>query len=94
MKALLNFYGKKASPCVDSEEILEKMQLSKPPTLQEIKMELEFGDGCGDIFPEMFKLLNILLVLPVGIASVERFFRQMKLVKTRLRSRLNEACKD
>ena len=37
----------------------------------------------------MFKLLNILLVLPVGTASVERSFSQMKLAKTRLRSRIN-----
>ena len=68
-------------PLVDSEEILsewrvfkrafakqkkalvEKNQLSKPPTLQEIKMES--CDGCADIFPEIIKQLNILLVLPV-----------------------------
>ena len=35
-------------------------------------MEMESGNGYGDIFPEMFKLLNILLVLPVGTASVGR----------------------
>ena len=73
---------------------MEKKQLSKPSTLQEIKMEMESGDGYGDIFPEMFKLSNILLVLPVGTASVERSSSQIKLVKTGLRSRLNEACED
>ena len=57
-------------------------------------MEMESGDGYGDIFPGMFKPLNILLVLPVRIASVKCSLSQMKLVKTRLRSRLNEACKD
>ena len=93
-------------PLVDSEEILSEWrvfkrgfakqkkalmkenQLSKPPTLQEIKMES--CDGYADIFPEIIKLLNILLVLPVGTASVERSFSQMKLVKTRLRSRIND----
>ena len=52
-------------------------------------MEMESDDGYGDIFPEMFKLLNILLVRPVRTASVERSLSPMKLIKTRLRSRLN-----
>ena len=38
----------------------------------------------------MFKLLNILLTLPVGTATVERSFSQMKLVKTRLRNRVSD----
>ena len=43
------------------------------------------------IFPEIFKLLNIILVLPVGTASVERSFIHMKRIKTRLRNRLSDA---
>ena len=77
--------------------LMKKNQLSKPPTLHEIKMEMESCDGYADIFPEiikllniLLKLLNILLVLAVGTASVERSFSQMKLVKTRLRSRIND----
>ena len=70
--------------------LMKKNQLSKPPTLQEIKMEMESCDGYADIFPEIIKLLNILLVLPVGTASVECSFSQMKLVKTRLRSRIDD----
>ena len=66
-------------------------QDSKIPTLQEIKAHMELGDGYADLFPEMFELLNILLALPLGTASVERSFSQMKLVKTRLRSRLNDS---
>ena len=42
------------------------------------------------IFPEMFKLINIMLTLPVGTATVERSFSQMKMIKTRLRNRLND----
>ena len=72
------------------EALMKKNQLSKPPTLQEIKMEMEPCDGHADIFPEIITLLNILLVLPVGTASVERSFSQMKLVKTRQRSRIND----
>ena len=73
-----------------NKALMKKNQLSKPPTLQEIKMEMESCDGCADIFPEITKLLNILLVLPVETASVEHSFSQMKLVKTRLRSRIND----
>ena len=46
------------------------------------------SDAYTDIFPEIFKLLNILLTLSVGTATVERSFSQMKLVKTRLRSKI------
>ncbi len=38
----------------------------------------------------MFKLLNIILALPVGTANVERSFSYMKQIKTRLRNRINE----
>ena len=53
-------------------------------------MEMESCDGYADIFPEIIKLLNILLVLPVGTASVKGSFSQIKLVKTRLRTRIND----
>ena len=52
--------------------------------------ELSIDQGYKDLFPEMFKLLDILLTLPVGTASVERSFSQMKLVKTRLRNRITD----
>ncbi len=42
------------------------------------------------IFPETFKLLNIILVIPVGTASVERSFSAMKLIKTRLCSGITD----
>ncbi len=43
----------------------------------------------NDIFPETFKLMNIILTIPIGTASVERSFSQMKMIKTRLRNRLS-----
>ena len=39
----------------------------------------------------MMKLLNIMLTIPVGTATVERSFSQMKMIKTRLRNRLSDA---
>ena len=41
-------------------------------------------------FPNLKKLVSIALVLPVTTATVERTFSDMKMVKTRLRSRLGE----
>ena len=48
------------------------------------------ADAYGGIFPEMFKLINIMLTLPVGTATVEGSFSQMNMIKTRLRNRLND----
>ena len=36
-------------------------------------------------------MVNILLSLPIGTASVERSFSQMKVMKTRPRNRLSDA---
>ena len=41
-------------------------------------------------FPNLSKLGSILMILPVTTATVERTFSTMKLVKTRLRSRMGE----
>ena len=43
--------------------------------------------GYGEIFLEKLKLLDILLTLPVAIATVECSFSQKKIVKTHLRNR-------
>ena len=43
------------------------------------------------ILPEMFKLLDILLAMPVGTASAERSFSPMKLIKSRLQSRISDS---
>ena len=48
------------------------------------------GNAYATMFPNIFKLLDILLTLPVGTATVECSFSQMKIMKTRLRSRLND----
>ena len=42
------------------------------------------------IFSETYCLINIMLTLPVGTATVERSFSQMKMIKTRLRNRLSD----
>ena len=42
------------------------------------------------LFPNLSKIGAICLSIPVTTASVERSFSQMKLIKTRLRSSLND----
>ena len=51
---------------------------------------METSHTYGGIFPETWKLLNITMALPVGTASVEWSFSQMKLIKSHLRSRLSD----
>ena len=48
------------------------------------------NDMLKTMFPNLHTLANICMALPVGTASVERSFSQMKMIKTRLRNRLNE----
>ena len=42
------------------------------------------------LFPNLCKIATINLSIPVSIASVERSFSQMKLIKTRIRSSFND----
>ena len=51
---------------------------------------MESGSSYSNIFSETFELMIILLTLPIGTASVERLFSQMKMIKTRLRNHLTD----
>uniref|UniRef100_A0A8R7QUZ5 HAT C-terminal dimerisation domain-containing protein n=1 Tax=Triticum urartu TaxID=4572 RepID=A0A8R7QUZ5_TRIUA len=42
------------------------------------------------MYPLFYRLLKLVIVLPIATATVERCFSAMKLVKTDLRSRLND----
>ena len=42
------------------------------------------------MFPNLNTLASICLTIPIETASVERNFSQMKMIKTRIRSRLGE----
>ena len=69
---------------------MEREKESVSPSMQEILDEMQTSHTFGGILPVTWKLLNITMGLPVGTASVERSFSQMKLIKTRLRSRLSD----
>ena len=52
--------------------------------------ELVCSDVMRTLFPNLCKIATISLSIPVSTASVQRSFSQMKLIKTRLRSSLND----
>ena len=52
--------------------------------------ELTTNDMLKTMFPDLNVLAGVCLTIPVGTASVERSFSQMKMIKTRLRNRLKD----
>ena len=68
---------------------METNKLTKMPTLSAVTVHMESTGAYTGIFPEMFKLLNIILILPVGTASVQRSVSYMKLIKTRIHNSHN-----
>ena len=59
-------------------------------SLQEVLSSLLSSSSIRASFPHLAKLATILIVLPVTTATVEQTFSSMKLIKTRLRSRMGE----
>ena len=53
--------------------------------------ELSTSSMLEILCPGLNTLAKVCLTIPVGTASVERSFSQMKMIKTRLRNRLGEA---
>ena len=53
--------------------------------------ELATNEMLETMFPNLNRLAKICLSIPVGTASVERSFSQMKMIKTRLRNRIGES---
>ena len=42
------------------------------------------------VFPLVYKLIELALLLPVSTASVERAFSAMKIIKSKLRNKIND----
>ena len=51
---------------------------TSPPSLQDIKGTMETSYLCK--FPEIFKMINFFLALPLGTASVERSFSHLEMI--------------
>ena len=88
-------YTKKAliSPDIRTEWKTFRSYLSKQPKgiLYSQVTELTTNEMLITMFPNISILTNISLSIPVGTASVERSFSQMKLIKTRLRNRIRQS---
>ena len=79
----------KSALAKEKKTMMENKKMSKPPSLQHVKTEMKLSGAYRGIFPEIFKLLDILLTLPMATATVECFFSQIKILKTRLCNRLS-----
>ena len=58
--------------------------------ITKLLMELATSSMLVQMSPHLSDLAKACLLIPVGTASVERSFSQMKMIKTRLRIRLGE----
>ena len=67
-----------------------KIGVDSEHTIQTVMHSLLTSDALSAGFRNLAKLAAIGLVIPVTTATVERAFSDMKLIKTRLRSRLGE----
>ena len=76
--------------CKEKELLITSKKLSKPPSLQDVLLPMQVTEAYKGIFPQIFKLIDIILALPIGTATVERSFSDMKMIKTRLRNRLSD----
>ena len=74
--------------CKEKELLMSSKGQSKCPSLQDLLQSMQATEAYKGIFPQTFNLLYILLALPIGTATVERSFSEMKMIKTRLRNRL------
>ena len=84
MMVMSSFQSGRSALLLEKKAIMERKR-------SRYLVKIETSHTYGGIFPETWKLLNIMMALPVGTASVERSFSQMKLIKTCLRSHLSDS---
>ena len=56
--------------------------------------DLSVNYVCTSLYPSCMPLLELLLLFPLSVASVERVLSKMKLIKTRLRNKLPQVSLD
>ena len=97
-KVILNGEEAVSQPDLNPEETESEWKLFRriifkqygQKSLQDVLLTLTGKEDIKAGFPNLSKLAEILKVLPVTTATVERSFSSMKLIKTRLRSRMGE----
>ena len=73
-----------------SEEIWRLSEILPKKVTPLICLNYLFETGLTDLFPNVWITLRIMLTLPVSVASAERSFSRLKLIKTYLRSNLGQ----
>ena len=78
---------------VDTEWKTYRRYITTQPKedIKELLKELATNSMLLAMFPNLSIMASVCLTIPVGTASVERRFSQMKMTKTRLRDRLGES---
>ena len=85
-------------PAIISSDLLTEWKIFRPyitnqprENLNEQLRELSTNSMMQTMFPNFSILANVCLTIPVGTASVEHLFFQMRMMKYRLRNRLERA---
>ena len=90
----LSIFNPRKAPKVDSPDLPQYGEQAITTLLAhygaEKPAELVCNDMMRTLFPNLCKIATISLSIPVSTTSVERSFSQMKLIKIRLRSSLND----
>lgn len=80
---------------INGEELLREIIILAPmlskDSCPETTLSYLTTNGIIDIFPNVFVALRILLTLPISVASGERSFSKLKIIKNYLRSTI---CQD
>lgn len=75
---------------ISGEELMKEIFILSPmlpeDSCPKTKLSYLMKNGIVDIFPNVFVALRILLTLPISVASGERSFSKLKLIKNYLRS--------
>ena len=64
----------------EKQVFMSAKSVVKIPTFQELFEEIHSSEAYLVIFPETFTLMNIMMTLPVGTATVERSFSYLKMI--------------
>ena len=73
-----------------SEEIWRLSEILPKKVIPLNCLNYIFESGLTDLFPNVWIALRIMLTLPVSVASAERSFSRLKLIKTYLRSNMGQ----
>ena len=99
MRSIGNYYIRRYEHDFSEEDLEFEIR----PFATEFKSEIEEKDNVKDIitimhdscvtssFPQLYKLLILFFTIPVTVASAERSFSKLKLIKTYLRSKIAQS---